>query len=97
MYESCGFVGKNQYFLTKIASARHWIANFIVAGAGLVAVHSILAGLAGPIAATARDRERKHVCLAFVGAVNGTKRSQQHRTAGLTRCRKSQGRTGTPP
>lgn len=52
-------MGKNQYFLTKIASARHWIANFIVTRAGLVAVDSILARLAGPIAAKGeRQREK---------------------------------------
>lgn len=51
-------MGKNQYFLTKIASARHWIANFIVTRAGLVAVHSILARLTGPIAAKV-ERQRK--------------------------------------
>lgn len=58
-YESCGCVGKNQSFLTKIASARHWIANFIVTGAGLVAVHSILARLAGPVAAKVERQRQK--------------------------------------
>lgn len=60
-------MGKNLYFLTKIASARHWIANFVVARAGLVAVHSVLARLAGPIAAKA-ERRRKKTRLFNVGS-----------------------------
>lgn len=44
-------VGNKSYFLTEIAGTRNWVAVLVMAGASLIAVHSMLSGLTGHIAA----------------------------------------------